>query len=105
MSFRFDRGLKLGDRVFVTARTLKIGTTSCVQTYGVWHGNLVGQGEAVCVFIDPASGAKTPLNHEFRLRIAQIDPDVEFGKLTRGMERSSALPNVCDTAQPSLSDP
>lgn len=75
LSFDFERGLRLGDRVFVTARTSKIGTTSCVQQYAVWHGNLIGRGEAVCVFID-ATGSKSPISPDVRNCIRRIDPKV-----------------------------
>lgn len=74
LSFDFDRGLRLGDRVFVTARISKIRTTSCVQNYAVWHGNLIGKGEAVCVFID-ARGAKSPISPRLRNAIQRIDPN------------------------------
>ncbi|MET4323938.1 thioesterase family protein [Bradyrhizobium sp. RT5a] len=75
LSFNFERGLRLGDRVFVTARISKIGTTSCVQNYAVWHGNLIGQGDAVCVFID-AAGAKSPISPHLKDCIRRIDRNV-----------------------------
>lgn len=75
LSFSFERGLRLGDRAFVTARMSKIGTTSCVQSYGVWHGALIGKGEAVCVFMD-AKGSKSPINPHLKECIRRIDGDV-----------------------------
>jgi acyl-CoA thioester hydrolase len=76
LSFSFERGLNLGDRAFVTARTSRIKTTSCVQRYAVWHGGLIGEGEAVCVFIDPSSGSKSPIDEDLRRRIKLLDPHV-----------------------------
>ncbi|MDF0523430.1 thioesterase family protein [Bradyrhizobium yuanmingense] len=75
LSFNFERGLQLGDRVFVTARTSKIGTTSWVQEYAVWHGNLIGRGDAVCVFID-ATGSKSPITSHLKGCIRRIDRNV-----------------------------
>lgn len=80
LSFEFERGIRLGDRVLVTARTIKIGTTSWIQKYAVWNGNLVGQGEAVCVFVDE-TGSKLPISPDVRERFRQIDPNLDCPSL------------------------
>lgn len=76
LRFEYERGIGLGDRALVTARTVKIGTTSWIQQYAVWNGNLVGRGEAVCVFVD-GTGSKVPISSHARESFLQIDPNVD----------------------------
>lgn len=76
LSFEYERALRLGDRVLVTARTTRIGTTSWIQKYAVWNGQLVGQGETVCVFVD-AAGSKLPISRHVREKFLQMDPNLD----------------------------
>ncbi|RUM96026.1 acyl-CoA thioesterase [Pseudaminobacter arsenicus] len=73
VEFTYDRALGIGDRVLVTARIEKLGHTSCVQRYAVWHDGLVGSGNALCVFISLRTGEKVPIPENFRASVTALE--------------------------------
>jgi acyl-CoA thioester hydrolase len=73
-SLRYLKPLAYGDRVLVSARTVRLGHTSFEMEYAVWHDGLCAEGRAVLILVVNATGEKVPLPADLRHAILARDP-------------------------------
>jgi len=72
-NIRYRRPLAYGDRVLVTARTVRLGHTSLEMEYAAWHDGLVAEGRAVLVLLVNSTGIKVPIWPELRASIRECE--------------------------------
>lgn len=73
IGFTFDRALKHGTEVIVTARVSWVRTTSFRMEYAVWDGAVAGSGHAICVWLLNATGEKIAVSEQMRERVIELD--------------------------------
>ena len=71
---RYRRPLGYGDRILISARTIRLGQTSFEMEYAVWQQGLCACGNAVLVLAVNATGAKIPLPPELRRAMLAREP-------------------------------
>lgn len=73
VTFTYERGLRLGDEVFVTGRVSWVRRTSFRMAYAAWSGGLVGFGHATLVWMVNATGARVEVPDGLRSRMIAHD--------------------------------
>lgn len=58
VEFTYHKSMLLGEQALITTRLKRIGSTSFVQEYAIWNGELCGEGAVTCVFYDVQAGTK-----------------------------------------------
>jgi acyl-CoA thioester hydrolase len=83
-SIRYHRPLAYGDKILVSARTVRLGKTSFEMEYAVWRDGLCALGRAVLILVVNATGEKTALPSALRRTMLVRDPGAVESARTEG---------------------
>ncbi len=84
LTAEFHQEMNVNEEYLVTARTSSFRTSSFVQDYAVFSGNLRATGSAITVMLDAETGKKTPLPDSMRRFFVEHDGAEDHGPVTGG---------------------